>query len=153
VGEELRGHPLPGVADGDLDVRVHALEADVDASALGREFDGVGDQVPHDLLQTSRIACDRACLAVEDDLEPDALGVGCRSHGIDRLLYHGTEVDRPHFDPQLARDDAGDVEQIVDELRLRSCAPLDGLQRPLALLLVERLQAKEAHPGEDGRER
>src|SRR2546430_1733210 len=50
--------PLTGVAHGDLDVRVDALEAELDAPVPRGELDGVREQVPEDLLETLRIAGD-----------------------------------------------------------------------------------------------
>src|SRR5262249_61284054 len=47
VRKERRVDALAGVTHGDLDVRVDALEDDLDAPAPGREPDRVRQQVPH----------------------------------------------------------------------------------------------------------
>ena len=62
---ELRGEPRTRVADGDLDVRVHALEDHLHASVPRREPDRVREQVPHDLLQPVGIADDEPRLRIE----------------------------------------------------------------------------------------
>src|SRR5205814_1082510 len=59
VGEELGRDAPARVANGQLEVGVHALQPDVDAPALGRELDRVGDEVPHRLLQPFRISPDQ----------------------------------------------------------------------------------------------
>src|SRR4051794_35954684 len=47
----FRGNALPRVADGDLHGGRNALQQHLHASAFGREFDRVGEQVPDDLLK------------------------------------------------------------------------------------------------------
>ena len=81
VRQEIGADADAGVADDDLDVRVDALEPHLDPAALRRELDGVGQQVPHDLLQPIGIARDRTDARIEDGLEAHALGVGGRLHG------------------------------------------------------------------------
>ena len=73
---EFRLDADAGVGDADLDMRVHALEHDLDLAVLRRELDGVRQQIPDDLLKTARIAGDRPGRRIEEFLEPDALGVG-----------------------------------------------------------------------------
>src|SRR5207244_12316858 len=46
--------PLTGVAHGDLDVRVDALEAELDAPVPRGELDGVREQVPPSTAPASR---------------------------------------------------------------------------------------------------
>src|SRR5262249_44050838 len=118
-----------------------------------RELDRVRDQVPHDLLQARRIAGDHPGLGVEHDLEPDLPRVGRRSHHLDRRLDHRGEVDGADLEPELAGHDARDVEEIVDELRLRLRVALDRLERAPRLLLVESPATQHARPREDRRER
>src|SRR5687767_13034256 len=55
-GEKSRLDPLAGVAHGEPDVRAFAFETDRDLSFRRRELDGVGQQVPNDLLQTVRVS-------------------------------------------------------------------------------------------------
>ena len=48
--EELGRDADAGVADHDLDVRMHAFEADLHTPPLRGELHGVREQIPHDLL-------------------------------------------------------------------------------------------------------
>ena len=111
--------PSPGVADGDLDVRVDALQADLHPAAARRELDGVREQVPHDLLQPLRVAGDRHAGLIERRLQPDALGGRRRRHGVDRVWITSARFDRPDVEPQLAGDDPRHVEHVADQLLLQ----------------------------------
>src|SRR5215212_9949393 len=58
VRKKVRPDPDAGIAHEDLDVRVHAFDAYLHPPVLGREFDGVRDEIPDDLLQSTWIAGD-----------------------------------------------------------------------------------------------
>ena len=63
-GRKLGRDADAGVADAQLDVRIHALQQHLDLAALGRELDRVGQQVPHHLLQARGVG-------VDDGARPD----------------------------------------------------------------------------------
>jgi hypothetical protein len=67
VGEEFGLDADAGVGDADLDVRVDPLEEHLHPAALGREFDGVGEEVPDDLLQAIGIGDDALRIGGEGD--------------------------------------------------------------------------------------
>ena len=97
---------------------------------FGVNFTAFDEQVPDDLLEPAGIARRSAGAGIDDRLEPDALGgrgrAGpCRA----RPPITAREVDGPHVEAQLAGDDARDVEQVLDELRLRARVALDRLER------------------------
>ena len=81
-------------------------------------FTAFGEEVPDDLLQPGCVPHDQPHVGVEPSLQPDALRVGRRSHHVHRLLHDGMEVEGFGPEPELARDDASDVEQVFDELIL-----------------------------------
>src|SRR6266540_1440998 len=93
VGQEVRANPLPCVADRDLDVRVHALNLDLDSPALARELDRVAQEIPHYLLEPARVPAHGRPRRFDDHLEPDVLRVRGRPAGIHRLFD-----DRPKID-------------------------------------------------------
>src|SRR5690349_17112311 len=43
--QEFRFNASPRIMDRDLKMRVHALQKHIDASTLGREFDGIGQKI------------------------------------------------------------------------------------------------------------
>src|SRR6185437_2733989 len=94
------------VLDGDLDVRVDALERHAHAPALGGELDRIGEQIPQRLLQPMRIAADRTDLGVEQRLDSDLLAVGGGPDGVERRVDYLMQAHGPHLEQRLARDDA-----------------------------------------------
>src|SRR5439155_2666249 len=131
-GEELGGDSLPGVRHADLELRPGSIEAHLDLSLQGGELDRIGDEVPDDLLEPVRI-CDQLIVtgrraASKEDL--DLLRLGRRAHRVERGLDDGGEVRRANREPQLSSDDPGNVQEIVDQLRLRQHVALDDLEAP-----------------------
>ena len=110
------------VADGDLGGRLVAAQADLDRPALGCELDGVGQQVPDDLLQAIGVGDGRSGVGGEDPGHAHAPGLGGRQHGLEGGLDRVGGVDRPRLEAHLAADDPRDVEQVLDALGLRAGA-------------------------------
>ncbi len=102
-----------------------------DATAVRRELDGVAEQVAHHLLQAPRITVDGTDAGGDVEGELESLGVRRWPGGVDGLLDGCREVDGPQVEEELSRDDARDVEQVVDEPRLATGGPLDRGARPL----------------------
>jgi len=61
--------PPAGIAHRDFHGRLELAQHDVDAPPFGRKLHGVADQVPHDLLQSARVARDGPLLAFDDALK------------------------------------------------------------------------------------
>jgi hypothetical protein len=78
-------------------------------------------------LQSLSIAEDRADLAIEHHLQAHGFCLGGRPHDLHRPLDDRREHHRVHLEPHLPRDDARDVEEVFDELRLTSRTPFDDL--------------------------
>ena len=117
VRQELGRDAGAVVGDDDLDVGVDPLEADLDLPRLGRELDGVREQVPHHLLQASGIARHRPGERIDHPAQLDLLGLGGRADRLDGGVDHRREVGRLHVEAHLAGDDAGDARAgIVDQL-------------------------------------
>src|SRR5262245_51675969 len=100
-------------------------------------------------------------LAVADDesarfgpeLKLDAPGCGARHELLGGRRQERREIERGLIDLDLPGDDARDVHDVVDEPRLESNTPLDGLERPCPLRPVELPALQEAQPPEDTLER
>ena len=153
VRQDRRRNALARVAHLDDDVGPHALQREVHVSLVGRELDRVGQEVPEDLLQAVGIREDGPHRRVDAHAERDRLGGRRGPHGIDGGRRHRRRLDRACRDPQLAGDDARDVEQVLDELGERGRAALDRLQRPLLALLVEAPAAQPPDPAHERVER
>ena len=129
VGKELGGDALPRVGHADLRLALHARQPHHDATAGRRELHGVGEEIPDHLLQAVGIAHEGRRGRMEIGHELQRLGVDGRPQCRHRFADDRDEVDRPHVQAQHAGDDARDIEEIVDDLRLGSRVPLDRLQR------------------------
>jgi len=127
--QERGGDALAAVRHADLGVPALPAEVDVHAPVLRGELDRVGHEVPHDLLEPIGVAHERPRAVVEQAREAHLLGVRGRPHHLERGAGHRGEVDRADVDAELAADDPRDVEQVVDELRLRPGVALDDLER------------------------
>jgi hypothetical protein len=66
-------------------------------------------------------------LLVELHVQVDVSGLDGLLHRIDRRLDDRGQIDRPHVQAELPRDDARHVEQVLDELVLRLGVALDDL--------------------------
>ena len=90
--------------------------ADANAPAGGREFGGVAQKVPEDLLEPPGIGVDdvrgvRAHVHAEVQLP----GFHIWHAHLDRVPDDRTQLDGPAIQLDLAAGDAGDIKQIVDE--------------------------------------
>ena len=144
--------PSPVSRDPDLGVRTFAVEREMNAAAGGRELDRVRQQVPDDLLQAIGIAHHGSAV---DDLrcEIDVLRLRRRPQSIDRRLDHRFELDRPEVDPELAGDDAGNVEDVGDQLFLHMGVAFDGFERARHAGRIELAHSQQPRPAEHRIER
>src|SRR5207237_5445788 len=118
---------LTGVANANLRAVAYLPQLHVDLAAFRRELDRVQEQVRHDLLQPGGVALDEPERGIGLRGDADLFRVGDRLRRLQRIVHDVGDVDGRAFEPQLARDDARDVEQIVDELRLPARAVVDRL--------------------------
>ena len=127
--------PMPVSLTDDFDVRVDALEPDLDPAAAVRELDRVRQQVPQHLLQALRDrrrrapACGSSTVSMRTPFASAAGAMPSTALRDDVGKIHGLDVQ-----PNLAGDDPRDVEHVLDDLRQRRRVPLDRLDRPSAFL-------------------
>lgn len=105
-GQEFRIDSSTGVGDNKFGVRIVSLQADLNAPAVGSEFDRVREQVPEHLLQAVRITGNRTYPGVEHELDSNALGVRRQAHDIYGRLNNRRQVDRAGIQAELARNNA-----------------------------------------------
>ena len=150
--EELRRDAAAGIADPDHGVRARAVEGQGDASISRRELDGVGEQVPDDLLEPAGVTGERPG-SDELRVELDALRLRQRPHAVDGGLDDRDQIDRPAVQPELSGDQARDVEEIFDELHLQLRVELDRGECACDARLIELPRAQQPRPPEDGAQR
>ena len=155
--EKLREEGLrdadTGVADLDFGRAVPLAQGDAHLAVLGSELDGIGEQIPDDLLQTLGVAVDDDVSRPELAHEGDPLAVRRWLRGGNRGLDDGVHLHRFRIQAELAGEHPGHVEQVVDQLRLRPGVAFDHLQ-PLAPGFGQLVFAQQhLRPAEDGIER
>jgi hypothetical protein len=91
-------------------------------------------------------------LRVEIGHDLDPLRVGRRARRVDGGADDGGEVHGRVVDADLARDDARDVEDVLDELSLRLRVPVDDLEPLGEPPGVGLASAEQPRPAEDGLE-
>jgi hypothetical protein len=149
VGQEVGGDPLAGVSDLQDRLARRALHDHVDAAARRRELDRVREQVQHDLLQAIAVAVHEHAVDGHLERDLDALLFGSEPLRLDRGLGDRAQVERLDREQQLAAHDPRNVEQVLDQLRLRARGAVDRLDRFLMVLLVERAREQEMRPADD----
>src|SRR5438552_12367977 len=116
VWQEVGTDAAARIANADPHHRVNVFVTQLNAAVLRREVDTIREQIPDDLLKARRIAQDSSCQGINDHLEFDVPLVGQCLHRFDGGLYDRRRIDGSELQPKLARDDAREVEEIVDEL-------------------------------------
>jgi hypothetical protein len=97
-------------------------------ASFSRELDGIGQQVPDDLLDARRVAGNRSDVAVHVASDADVPVVRVALNGIDRVGDDRRHVHESDLESQLARDDPADIEQVRDQLRLKTRVTADDLE-------------------------
>ena len=153
VRQERRVDAAAGIADPHLDRRIAPLDRDLHPPTLGRELDRVREQIGDDLLQALLIAEHRG-RGIEHGLNPDVPSPprpGACSRSVCSTI--ALTLHRLDAEVQRARHDAADIEQVLDQLGLRSRIALDRIERALLTVGGHGAGAKHLHPAENGVER
>ncbi len=120
---------------------------------LRRELDGVGDDAAEHLVQPLRIAVDRRHPVGHVLADGDVLGPGRRQRGADDAVHQVRHRHDLRLDLELAGDDARDVEDVLDQLRLRLGVAADDVDGLPGAVGRQRAGEQHLHPAEDGVER
>ncbi len=99
VRQEFRLDPGAGISHRDRHRLAIAFDAHLDVAVPGRELDGVGNEIPDNLLQPIGIGGDLTELRIDVDGHPDALGVGGRQNRRNRIVHQRRHVDRLQVEP------------------------------------------------------
>src|SRR5262245_26706477 len=136
IWQEIRTDALPRVVHGDANVWVDALKAHLDTASWRGELDGVGEEVPDHLLQAGEVTGNLTNFGREISLYRYPFSIRRRLDRLNRLLNYRIRVHWSKIKPELSTNDAGRVEQVLDQLQLRLPTTLDDVQRMLDLLIV-----------------
>ena len=127
-----------------------ARQRDLDRAALRRELDRVGEQIPDDLMQARAVACDARRRSAPRRPRRSLRGRRWRVASIASSITSPSSTGP--VDAKLPGDDARDVEQISDELGLRS-ALRSIASRPRAAVAPSIRLPQQGDPCEHGLER
>src|SRR2546428_4381365 len=105
------------VPDGDDHLGTGAADTQHHAATRRRELHGVREEVPHHLLETSRVSLHLVPDRVEHGLQLDPLCLGYDTNRVERRLADVGAGDRTELEDELPRHDARPVQEILDELR------------------------------------
>jgi hypothetical protein len=105
-----------------------ACQRDLHDAAVGRELDGIGHQVPEDLLVARRVQPGRLGGALDVGLDAAWRSSMALPSDLDGAADQLGRVDPLALQPQLARVDARDVQDVRDDARLRLDVALDRVQ-------------------------
>ena len=129
------------------------MQVHLDAATAGRELDRVREQVPDHLLQPIGVTEDPPRRRVDEAGKRDRLRLRCGRERVGCRLDDRSQLEGTAVELQLARHDAGDVEQVVDEARLGPGVPVHRLDGPRRGFRVECLPAQHPEPGDHRAER
>jgi hypothetical protein len=96
-----------------------------DTAAAWREVDGVAQEVPEDLLEAGRIASPVRVACGQVQGERDLLLTHFIAHDLGGLAEERVEIAGLGAEGELAAGDAGKIEQVIDEARLKGDIPFD----------------------------
>src|SRR5437764_1265722 len=122
-------------------------------AAASAKLHRITEQVPKDLLQAVWVAHYGRLCRLDREFKANLFRFCDRTRRVMRRLDHICEIDNRAVDLQLAGDDSRDVEQVVDQLRLRFSVAFDGVDRPSDFILIELVRAQQVTPPKNCRQR
>src|SRR5437899_4772708 len=125
----------PGVADRDLEPAGIAMRRYVDAAAVGRELDRVGQEVDEDLLHLALVGLNVAQRRIDAHLQSDIVPLRTLAHQRHRIGERRSDIECRQVELHPARLDLRQVEDVVDESQQVLARRIDVVQ-VIRLLLV-----------------
>src|SRR5262245_50425140 len=129
MGKEFGADPDTRIPDAQLRVDLALIQFDGHPATVWSELYRIGQKIPDDLLQPVGISIDDSVERPQGHLHLDVFGINRRTNRLDSSLNDPLQIDGLHIQSQLAADDAGHVEQILDDLRLGLRVAFDQIQR------------------------
>jgi hypothetical protein len=125
------------------------VHREADAAAGRRVLGCIGQQIIDHLRDAGRVDVQQQRLAPHLHVEHMARALDHRRAGFDRARHHAIEVDQLLADIDLAAGDAGDIEQIVDQVRHLARLALEHFAYALDRLGTVGAQAHDFQAGAD----
>src|SRR6185436_11306476 len=119
------------------------------SSARWCELDSIGQQVPHHLLKSCGVARYLRDTAIQIFFDLDIFCCGSRPNDIDRRLNDGFYIRWFEIEQYFTRYKPRCFEQFFDQLRLRCCVAMDGLESRLQAVLINHVIEDDLRPTKD----
>ena len=150
-GQKVRGdsHPRVGNPDHQRSI-VHPFSGHADRAALRRELDRIGEQVPDDLLHAGCVAEQRLIGVRQRRIDRDALRISGRTDRVHGRVDDAADGDGAQVEAQLPGNDPGNIEEVLDQLRLQPGVAFDDLDRLPRCLRIEIPARQQTRPAQDG---
>src|SRR5688572_6865227 len=146
--QKLLGDTISGIANLDPHAVFEALVCDLYPSVVRCELHCIGEKIPDHLLQTMCVACDLLDVGFVTRLDRYLLRLGRRTHDFDGRFDRRNDIRRREVEVEIAGDQTRGVEQIVDELRLRTSIAIDRVERVSLFFISEVAGAEDLSPTE-----
>src|SRR5262249_25965335 len=105
----------PRIAHRNLDRSLTQTTGNSDATALGRELDGVGEQVQDNLPDLPFVALNVAQLLIDMRVEDDSTSSRTLPNQSQRILDRGRQVELRELQLHPAGFDLREIEDVIDE--------------------------------------
>jgi hypothetical protein len=138
VRQKLFINALPGIRHSDFNCTAGLHHLHAHAPATLSKLHRIRQEIPNHLLEPVCVTGNHSGRRIEIRFDTDTLRVCSLSHDIDRILHHRHHFQRVQIEIKVTGDDARNVEDVVDDLRLRLRVPSDRLDSLLHHRIVER---------------
>ena len=128
MGQKLGRDAFAAIRDDDFQVRIHPFQRYLYSAVLRREFEGIAQEIPDDLLQPAGITLYRASYRIERHLKSHALRFAGRADTCHGGFDHAGKLHPLHVEADFPRDDPAHIQQIFNQLLLQAsiaCNHLD----------------------------
>ena len=154
IRQEGRVDAFTVIVDFELCQPAQSLQPHLDMPVGRRELDRIDQEIPDHLLEPDRVTDGVIDLGIDRQRQVDAVRLGQRSRAVDRRLEQQRQIHRLQGQSQIAVDDPGGIEQVINQLNLGVEIALDDLDRTLKQFVVAGASAPQGvQPALDGVER
>ena len=136
------------VANGELELAAEGPHQHLDASALRREADGVGQQARDHLAQALGVATEGTAERLQEGEQAQPPGVGRRLRRLDGGGHERRHVERPRVEANLVGEHLVGIEHLVEQLRLQRRIAGDRVEAARQRGRVGALELQRLRPAE-----
>src|SRR6185369_6310878 len=144
--QKFRRHAWTSIFDLDLSQRSVSLKVNIDHSTCGRKLHRIRKQVPEHLLQSFAVRSYNCIGRGDMSSDSNLLCFRSRLNSINSSVDYQEKINGLRADPELARNDPRHVQQIFNNLPLRSRISLDHFHCVFFTFGVELSRVQQSRP-------